>query len=106
MLTLFDFPDPKDTAPERSVTVGPLQRLYFLNNSFVVQQAELLAARVEKEAGTDDSARIRRSYELLYARLATDKEVATGVAFLASGDTSWTQYAQMLLASSEFTTVR
>ena len=106
MLTLFDFPDPKDTAPERSVTVGPLQRLYFLNNSFVVQQAELLAARVEKEAGVDDSARIRRSYELLYARPATHKEVATGVAFLGNPDASWTQYAQMLLASSEFTTVR
>ncbi len=83
MLTLFDFPDPKDTAPERSVTVGPLQRLYFLNNSFVVQQAELL-----------------------YARPATDKEVGMGLAFLKSPDTSWTQYAQMLLSSSEFTTVR
>ncbi len=106
MLTLFDFPDPKDTAPERSVTVGPLQRLYFLNNSFVVQQTELLAARLEKEAGADNSARIRRGYELLYARPATNKEVATGLAFLASADTSWTQYAQMLLASSEFTTVR
>ena len=106
MLTLFDFPDPKDTAPERSVTVGPLQRLYFLNNGFVVQQAELLAARVENEAGADASARIRRGYELLYARPATDKEVGMGLAFLKSPDTSWTQYAQMLLASSEFTTVR
>ena len=106
MLTLFDFPDPKDTAPERSVTVGPLQRLFFLNNSFVVQQAELLACRLEQEAGLDTSARIRRSYELLYQRPATEKEVATGVEFLNSPNTSWTQYTQMLLAASEFTTVR
>ena len=106
MLTLFDFPDARNTASERSVTMGPLQRLYFLNNSFVVQQAERLAERVEKEAGADHARRIRRSYELLYARPATNKEVKTGLKFLKSGDTSWTQYAQMLLASSEFTAVR
>lgn len=106
MLTLFDFPDARNTASKRSVTMGPLQRLYFLNNSFVVQQAERLAERVEKEAGADHARRIRRSYELLYARPATNKEVKTGLKFLKSGDTSWTQYAQMLLASSEFTAVR
>ena len=106
VLTLFDFPDARNTASQRSVTIGPLQRLYFLNNSFVVQQAEQLAARVEREAGAEDSRRIRRSYELLYARPATNKEVKTGLKFLKSGDTSWTQYAQMLLASSEFTAVR
>ena len=106
MLTLFDFPDARNTASKRSVTMGPLQRLYFLNNSFVVQQAERLAERLEKEAGADHARRIRRSHELLYARPATNKEVKTGLKFLKSGDTSWTQYAQMLLASSEFTAVR
>lgn len=106
VLMLFDFPDARNTASKRSVTVGPLQRLYFLNSSFVVQQAERLAERVEKEAGADPARRIRRSYELLYARPATDKEVKTGLKFLKRGHTSWTQYAQMLLASSEFTAVR
>ena len=106
MLTLFDFPDPKDTAPVRSVTVGPLQRLFFLNNSFAIQQAETLVKRLETEAGTDEKARINRAYELLYARTPTKKEVKTARRFLSDSDSNWKQYAQMLLASTEFTTVR
>jgi len=106
MLTLFDFPDPKDTAPVRSVTVGPLQRLFFLNNSFAIQQAETLVKRLETEAGADEKARINRAYELLYARTPTKKEIKTARRFLNESDSDWKQYAQMLLASTEFTTVR
>ena len=106
MLTLFDFPDPKDTAPERSVTVGPLQRLFFLNNSFVIQQAEILAKRLAADAGEDEKARIRRAYELLYSRSPTKQEVKAARRFLRKGEADWVQYSQVLLASSEFTTVR
>ena len=106
MLTLFDFPDSKDTAPVRSVTVGPLQRLFFLNNSFVIQQAEALAKRLEADAGLDEKARVSRAYELLYSRPPTKKEVKTARGFLQVSHSDWKQYAQMLLASSEFVTVR
>ena len=61
MLTLFAFPDPKDTAPVRSVTVGPLQRLFFLNNSFVIQQAEALAKRLQADAGPGRESSRRQS---------------------------------------------
>ena len=106
MLTLFDFPDPKDTAPVRSVTVGPLQRLFFLNNSFVIQQAEALAKRLQADAGPDEKARVGRAYELLYSRPPTKKELKTARGFLNESHSDWKQYAQMLLASSEFVTVR
>lgn len=106
MLTLFDFPDPKDTAPVRSVTVGPLQRLFFLNNSFVIQQAEVLAKRLQSDVGPDLKARIERAYELLYSRPPTRKELKTARGFLNESQSDWKQYAQMLLASSEFVTVR
>ena len=106
MLTLFDFPDPKDTAPVRSVTVGPLQRLFFLNNSFVIQQAEALAKRLQADAGSDEKARVSRAYELLYSRPPTMKDLKTARGFLKVSHSDWKQYAQMLLASSEFVTVR
>jgi hypothetical protein len=106
MLTLFDFPDPKDTAPERSVTVGPLQRLFFLNNEFVIQQAEVFAKRLQAEAGENEKARVRRAYELLYSRSPTKREVKAARRFFGEGESDWVQYAQVLLASSEFTTVR
>jgi hypothetical protein len=35
MLALFDFPNPNNMSEERTVTVGPMQRLYFLNRDQV-----------------------------------------------------------------------
>jgi hypothetical protein len=103
-MTLFDFPDPKNHAEERSVTVGPLQRLYFLNNPFVMEQAEALAARLQAEAGEQPADRVRRAYELLFSRPPAEKEIAVALDFLETE--SWPRYTQMLLASSEFLTVR
>ena len=103
-LTLFDFPDPKASAAERSVTVGPLQRLYFLNDSFVIKQAEALAARLAAEAGDDAEERIARAYELLYSRPPSQAEIEAGSSFANEND--WPRYAQALLASSEFWTVQ
>ena len=65
-----------------------------------------MVKRLETEAGTDEKARINRAYELLYARTPTKKEVKTARRFLSDSDSNWKQYAQMLLASTEFTTVR
>ena len=39
-LAMFDFPNPNATSEQRMVTVGPMQRLYFMNNNFVSQQGE------------------------------------------------------------------
>src|SRR5262249_13311461 len=42
MLAIFDFPDPNNTSEQRAVTLGPLQRLYFLNSTFISQQSQTL----------------------------------------------------------------
>ena len=39
-LALFDFPNPNNTSEKRPVTSGPLQRLFFMNNGFVLSQAK------------------------------------------------------------------
>ena len=104
-LAVFDFPDPNNTSEQRAVTLGPLQRLYFLNSAFVSQQSQALARRIEKEAGPDDKARIQRAYRLLYGRSASDEEIALGLRFLRQGKDAWPQYAQVLLASAEFSSV-
>ena len=49
-MAMFDFPDPNATSEQRTVTVGPLQRLYFMNSKFVAAQAKALAERVTREA--------------------------------------------------------
>ena len=104
-MALFDFPDPNNTSEKRLVTVGPMQRLYFLNSSFVMSQAEALAKRLAGEAGHDDRDRIQRAYELLYGRPPSKREIKTGIEYLKKASDAWSKYAQVLLASTEFSSV-
>jgi hypothetical protein len=103
-MTLFDFPDPKAHSEERSVTLSPLHRLYFLNNPFVIAQAEAFATRVETEAGPDPKARVALAYQIAFSREPSEAETAAALAFLDTE--TWPRYTQMLLASSEFFSVR
>ena len=104
-MTMLDFPDPNGTSERRMVTVGPLQRLYFLNSSFVMQQAQALAERIREDSDGDNASGIRRAYHLLFSRPPTDSEVQLGLEYLQQGEGSWAKYAQVLLASSEFSSV-
>ena len=92
------------------MTTVPLQQLFVLNSDFMVGNAKALAARLTK-SDSDDAARIRRAYALLYGRDPTDQELHLGLDYLAKQDTEgklsrWEQYAQALLASNEFMFVR
>jgi uncharacterized protein DUF1553 len=104
-MAIFDFPDPNNTSEQRAVTLGPLQRLYFLNSAFIGQQSKALAKRLASEAGDDDAPRIRRAYALLFGRAPSDEEIALGMRFLRQGGDVWPRYAQVLLASAEFSSV-
>ena len=87
----------------------PQQQLFVLNSPFMVAQAKALSTRLEKEA-TDDTSRVRRAYELAFARPATDEEISLGVRYLQTQDAAGNQnkltrrehYCQARLASNEF----
>src|SRR5665213_2652675 len=49
-LALFDFPNPNNTSEQRNATNVPPQRLYFMNNEWVIAQAKAMAERL---SGTD-----------------------------------------------------
>ena len=112
LLRLFDFPDPNITAEKRPVTTVPLQQLFVLNSDFMAEQARGLAKQLAAEK--DDAAKIRKAFLRLYGRPATEREVKTGLDFLAAPDpdagpseakpklSRWEQYAQVLLATNEF----
>jgi mono/diheme cytochrome c family protein len=111
-LQVFDFPNPSFTAEQRFSTIVPLQRLYFMNSGFVYKQAEQLAKRVYPTS--DDSARIREVYRILFGRFPTEKEAELGLKFIRSTSdlkgetitgepsTAWKEYARVLLSSNEF----
>ena len=102
MLALFDFPNPNNMSEQRTITVGPMQRLYFLNNAFVEQEAAALAGHL---SGANDQGKIEQAYRLLFSRLPTKSETDLGLDFLRRSNHAWTQYAQALLSSSEFSSV-
>jgi hypothetical protein len=79
-LQLFDFPTPSISAEKRFVTTVPLQRLFLMNSDFMQNEAEELAKRAAAEA--DNSARIRKLYELVYLRPPTAEELKLGVDYL------------------------
>jgi hypothetical protein len=100
-LALFDFPNPNNHSEQRIETATPLQQLFFLNSGFVQARAAKLAARIG-DLGTDDAARIRAAYRLLFARQPDRREIDAGLGYLRSeGPDAWTRYAQVLLCSNE-----
>ncbi len=79
-LQLFDFPSPSISAEKRFVTTVPLQRLFLMNSDFMQVEAEELAKRVAMEV--DNRARIKKAYQYVYGRDATEEEISLGLEYL------------------------
>ena len=82
ILTTFDFPNATLSAERRYATNVPLQRLFFLNGSFVQKQAEALAKRV-MDAGTEE-AQVKKAFELVLQRQPTPAELRESLELLHS----------------------
>jgi hypothetical protein len=106
LLALFDFPDPNIHADRRVETTTPLQKLFVMNNPFMVRQAEALTDRLTAASGnshSSDEQFIQTAYQILYGRPAEAAEIRLGLEFLQAGDLNARrkQYAQVLLAANE-----
>ncbi len=105
LMMQFDYPDANVHAADRASTTTPMQKLWMMNNPFVIERAEQLAERLNAP-GRPVAENIRRAYEALYGRPAGEEEIRLGKAFLAEGDdgamSRWAQYAQILMAANEF----
>jgi hypothetical protein len=104
-LMQFDYPDANVHAEKRATTTTAVQKLYALNSPFVIARAKALAKRLTEDPAERDEKRIRRAYELLFAREPDRNEVKLALAFLekpaGEGPARWEQYAQALLVSNE-----
>src|SRR5439155_17737043 len=121
--------DSTSTCTRRNRSNTPLQALTLLNDQGFFELAQGLAARILKEAGSDDGARIRHAFRLCFARSPSaieetrlrellsqqlrDFDNARGDAQLlerssaAKGEgeielTAWTTVARVLLNLDEF----
>jgi hypothetical protein len=82
VLDTFDWAKAEPNCEARNSSTATPQSLMLMNGSFVMQQAQAFAARVQKEAGTDPSLQVGRAWVLAYGSEPSEKERAAAVAFL------------------------
>jgi hypothetical protein len=95
----FDCPDSSMVVPQRNRSTTPLQALNLLNSNFVLQQAELFAQRLTREAATDEAI-VRRAWQLCYQREPTEAEVVDSVHFVRQQGVE--AFTRALLNTNEF----
>jgi hypothetical protein len=106
----FDYPDPTMPTGSRNSTVVAPQALILLNAPVVLQSSERLAARLAMLS--NDTERITRAYQLLYARSPDDREQRRALVLLEkfrAGENpgrAWAQLCQTLFAVNEFIYLR
>ncbi|MDD1620767.1 MAG: DUF1549 and DUF1553 domain-containing protein, partial [Methylococcaceae bacterium] len=82
ILDSFNMASPQEAHSKREVTTTPLQALTLFNSELIFDWSKSLAGRVINEAGEDESERINRLYQILFARNASDDELNTLRVFL------------------------
>ncbi len=110
LLLAFDAPIPFTTVGHRNVSNVPAQALALMNDPFVAAQARRWAERVAREFPADPDARVRRLYELAFARLPDAAELRASLDFVraqgdvagSNTDTAWIDLAHALFNAKEF----
>ena len=100
----FDLPDQNQTAAARNVSTVSTQALTLMNNPFVLNQAELFAERLEREAPGNLDAQIDLAYLIALTRKPTDaeREVARGLAT----EQSLVDFTHVMMNLNEFLYLR
>jgi hypothetical protein len=96
----FDCPDGGQIAPARTRSTTPLQALNLLNGPFVLQQAELLADRLRREAGDDVAAQARHGFLLAFGREPNGEESAGAATLIREHGLA--AFCRAVLNASEF----
>ena len=100
----FDLPDQNQTAAARNVSTVSTQALTLLNNPFVLHQARLFAARLEREAPGDVEQQIELAYRIAVTRQPTAAEAAIAADLVAAQ--SLVDFAHVMLNLNEFVYLR
>jgi hypothetical protein len=102
-LTTLDCPNPANMTPVRTTTTTAIQSLAMLNNDFILQQSDLLAAGLEFESGGDVTAAVERALRLAFGREPATAELDDARAFVEQSGLR--ALGRILWNMSEFTYV-
>ncbi|MFN7842897.1 MAG: PSD1 and planctomycete cytochrome C domain-containing protein [Pirellula sp.] len=81
----FDCPSGDQVVPRRGQSTTPLQSLNLFNSPFMLQQADALVARLERETTTHGGSmesKVSLTFELLFNRLPDEWELQTSIRFI------------------------
>jgi len=96
----LDCPDGGSAIPRRSRSNTPLQALNLFNSTFVLQQADILAERLQREAGAKHEAQVKLAFRLFYAREPDAFEMSNSVTMLREHGA--VAFARAMFNTSEF----
>ena len=107
LLMAFDGTDNILSTPERMTTTTPNQALLVLNNDWIVERANKLAANTEPDDASPKilDAAVSHLHLHLFGRPVQDTELATAHKFLTKNTSlsaNWQDYCHVLLCSNEF----
>jgi len=103
--SLFDGPNGGGIIERRNQSIVAPQALFLLNDVWLDQVSATLAARIARDAlSNDPEARVRLLYEVTLARAPTSAEIEIGLQLVANSDEtdSWARYCRVILCSNEF----
>jgi hypothetical protein len=87
-----------ESCERRSTTTTPLQSLSMMNGNLMHEESEYLAKRLERDAGANRSAQVRRAFEIILNRSPKPEEVEKFSKFSGPLDA----ICRVLLSSNEF----
>ncbi len=97
---IFDAAEPTTSCARRASTTTPLQALDLLNSRFVLDQARLFAARLDREVGADPARRVEWAWRWCAGRPPTSSE-SDRCRTLAAAQ-GWPAMCQVLFLSNAF----
>ena len=100
----FDCPDGGQVAPKRNSSNTPLQALNLLNSRFLVQQADLFAARIQATSVDEPMSQASLAIQLAFGRSPTPDESTAAVELLR--EHGLPALCRALLNANEFLFVR
>jgi len=106
-LAVLGSPESSESCGKRNVSTTAIQSLLMFNGSFMAEQSEHLAARIENEAGAGPQAQIELLFQLVLCRSPRAGEIADSLEFLeaAGGEQKMRPLAALcliLLNTNEF----
>lgn len=97
---VFDCPDGASSVPKRTRSTTPLQALNLFNSEFMLQQSELFAERLQRDATSDPAGQVHRAFWLCGSRAPNADELAASQAFISTEGLS--AFCRAMLNSNEF----